>query len=73
MIDTNGGHKVRSNSKNKYDKPVIPNSTAVEVETTPNNHSQQYSRMNKNKKCINCIITNQNVKRVLSRPIVEAV
>ena len=57
------GIKVRSNSENKHDMPVMSQHTAVEVETTPNNHLQQHIRMNKKKMCMNDIITNnQNVK-----------
>ena len=49
MTDTNGGNKIRSDSKNRHNKPVIPNTTAA-AETTPNNHCQQKSRMNKKQK-----------------------
>ena len=46
VIDTNGGHKLRSDIKNKHDKPHLEG-TIVAAETTPNNAHQQQSRMNR--------------------------
>ena len=36
VIDTNGGHKLRSDIKNKHDKPHLEG-TIAEAETTPEN------------------------------------